>query len=58
MVRIRSNHAPTITYIERRTADGLSKREAIRCLKRYVAREIYNDLRTIITTHNTQQIAA
>src|SRR5439155_755763 len=41
MVRIRSKHAPTINYIERRTADGLSTREAIRCLKRYVAREIY-----------------
>ena len=31
-------HAPTIAYIERRTAQGLTKREAIRCLKRYVAR--------------------
>jgi transposase len=58
MVRIRSNHPPTIAYLQRRTTDGLSKREAIRCLKRYVAREIYNDIRTIITTHNTQQIAA
>ena len=50
MVRIRSRHQPTITYIERRTTDGLSKREAMRCLKRYVAREIYNDIRTITTT--------
>jgi transposase len=58
MVRIRSNHQPTINYIERRTTEGRSKREIIRCLKRYVAREIYNDIRTIITTHNTQQIAA
>jgi transposase len=30
MVRIRSNHTPTLAYIERRTRDGLSKREAIR----------------------------
>ncbi len=54
MVRIRSNHAPTINYIERRTTDGLTKREIIRCLKRYVAREIYNDIRATITTTKTQ----
>ena len=59
MVRIRSNHAPTINYIERRTTQGLSKREAIRCLKRYVAREIYNDIRAITTTTTHEsQIAA
>src|SRR5215203_3286497 len=34
-------HPPTIAYVERRTAEGLSKREIIRCLKRYVAREVY-----------------
>jgi transposase len=56
MVRIRSNHPPTITYLERRTNDGLSKRETIRCLKRYVAREIYNDIRAVITTHNNPAI--
>jgi transposase len=56
MSRIAAKHAPTITYIERRTADGLSKREAIRCLKRYVAREIYKDIRAIIaTTIDTEQ---
>jgi len=27
--------------MERRTKEGLSKLEAIRCLKRYVARELY-----------------
>lgn len=58
MVRIRSRHAPTIAYIERRTAEGRTKREAIRCLKRYVAREIYNDIRAIITTSTTTRIAA
>jgi transposase len=58
MVRIRSKNAPTIAYIERRTAEGLTKRDAIRCLKRYVAREIYNDIRSIITTTTTTQIAA
>ena len=31
----------TKVYIDRRMKEGLSKREAMRCLKRYVAREIY-----------------
>jgi transposase len=34
-------HAPTVAYVQRRTAEGRSKREIIRCLKRYVAREVY-----------------
>lgn len=34
-------HAPTLAYVQRRTAEGLSKREIIRCLKRFVAREVY-----------------
>ncbi|HSH58368.1 MAG TPA: hypothetical protein VK988_01765 [Acidimicrobiales bacterium] len=33
-------HPPTIAHVERRTAEGLSKREIIRELKRYLAREI------------------
>jgi transposase len=32
----------TTEYIERRTNEGLTKKEAIRCLKRYVAREVYS----------------
>jgi hypothetical protein len=28
-------------YIERRMKDGRTKKEAIRCLKRYVAREVF-----------------
>jgi transposase len=31
----------TRDYIERRTKNGLTKKETIRCLKRYVAREVY-----------------
>jgi transposase len=58
MVRIRSHHRPTLAYITRRTNDGLSKREAMRCLKRYVAREIYNDIRAITATINETKIAA
>ena len=34
----------TRTYVTRRTAAGLSKPEVIRCLKRYLAREIYRIL--------------
>jgi transposase len=33
--------APTIAYVARRTADGLSKKDIIRCLKRFLARELY-----------------
>jgi transposase len=31
----------TTEYIDRRIKEGLSKKEAVRCLKRYVAREVY-----------------
>jgi len=34
----------TRAYVARRTKQGLSKREIIRCLKRYVAREVYRHL--------------
>ena len=47
MVRLRSRHAPTIAYLERRVTQGHSKRDAIRCLKRFVARELYNDIQAI-----------
>jgi transposase len=43
IVRLR-HHQPTRDYVQRRTAEGLSKREIIRCLKRYIAREIYANL--------------
>ena len=33
-------------YVARRTAQGLSTRDIIRCLKRFVAREIYHGLLT------------
>jgi len=35
------SHAPTKAYVQRRTAEGLSKPEIMRCLKRYVARELF-----------------
>jgi hypothetical protein len=34
-------HRPTIDYIERRIQEGKSRREATRCLKRYLARNLY-----------------
>ena len=40
VVRMRSHH-PTIAYLRRRTAEGKSAREIRRCLKRYIAREIF-----------------
>jgi hypothetical protein len=36
-----SNHQPTRNYVDRRTKEGLSKPEIMRCLKRYVAREVF-----------------
>jgi transposase len=41
-----SSHPPTRAYVARRNKEGLSKKEIIRCLKRYVAREVYPHLRT------------
>jgi hypothetical protein len=46
-----------MAYIERRTAEGLSKRDIIRCLKRYIAREVFADIQRIMQTHNSDQTA-
>ena len=43
IVRMGSDPA-TRAYVQRRTTEGLSKTEIIRCLKRYVAREVYREL--------------
>jgi transposase len=52
IVLTRMRHDPrTRAYVERRTADGLSKKEIIRCLKRYLVREIYTAL-----THTRQDL--
>jgi len=48
IVRMNS-HQPTKDYIARRTAEGLSKQEIIRCLKRYVARELFRHLQHAVT---------
>jgi transposase len=47
----------TRAYAARRTAQGLTKKEIIRCLKRYVAREVYHALPAAHTTANTAQPA-
>jgi transposase len=41
-----ASDAETRDYLAGRVAQGKTKREAIRCLKRYVAREVYNALRS------------
>lgn len=46
IVRLRY-HEPTKLYLERRTAEGRTKKEVIRCLKRYVAREVYGALKAM-----------
>jgi transposase len=37
-------HQPTLDYVQRRTREGKAKAEIIRCLKRFVAREIFGYL--------------
>jgi transposase len=39
-------HRPTIDYVAKRTAEGKTKPEIMRCLKRYVAREAFALIRT------------
>jgi hypothetical protein len=41
LVTRRRAHEPTIACINRRTQEGKSSREATRCLKRYLARNLY-----------------
>lgn len=39
-----SREERTRTYVAKRTAEGKSKKEILRCLKRYIAREVYRIL--------------
>jgi transposase len=51
IVSRRKHHPETIAYIERRQHQGKSVREAIRCLKRYLARHLFRLLeRATVTT--------
>ncbi|WP_432824726.1 IS110 family transposase [Dactylosporangium sp. CA-092794] len=42
--RRRMKHPPTSDYITRRTTEGLSNKEILRCLKRYAIRQLYRFL--------------
>ena len=39
-------HAPARAYLERKQTEGKSRREALRCLKRQLARTVYTTLKT------------
>lgn len=48
IVIVRMGRDPvTQGYVARRTKEGLSKGEIIRCLKRYVAREVFTALKGV-----------
>jgi transposase len=51
LVRLRCDPR-TRSYVERRTGEGLSKPEILRCLKRYIAREVFKLLRGPTTVTN------
>jgi transposase len=53
LVRMRHDER-TRAYVERRTGEGLSKKEIMRCLKRFVAREVYRALTSKPTEQTTQ----
>ena len=57
IVRMRY-HQPTLDYVARRTADGRTRREIIRCLKRFLAREIYHRVMTDFRTRQAITRAA
>ncbi len=44
----------TRTYLNRRVAEGKTKKEAIRCLKRFIARELHRTLRADLATLTTR----
>jgi len=50
IVRLRW-HEPTRAYSEKRTAEGKTKKEIIRCLKRAIVRELYRTLKTDLENH-------
>ena len=39
-----ATHEETKLYMKRRIAEGKTKKEAFRCLKRYIAREVHKTL--------------
>jgi transposase len=57
IVRMRY-HQPTRDYVTRRTAQGLTKKEIIRCLKRAIARELLPLIRQALTPTNPHPAAS
>ncbi len=51
-------HEGTKAYVARRTAEGHSKLEIIRCLKRYLAREVFYLLKSDASVHQQHHRAA
>ncbi|MFB8397404.1 transposase, partial [Streptomyces yangpuensis] len=57
LVRMRHDER-TREYVTRRTAEGMTKKDIMRCLKRFVAREVYRHLpHPHITTEQLTQAA-
>jgi transposase len=52
LVRMRHDHR-TRTYVRRRTAEGLTTKDIIRCLKRAIAREVFTDLTSLEPANRT-----
>jgi transposase len=52
VVRMRF-HQPTIAYVERRTQEGRTTKEILRCLKRHLIREIY---RILVAPHKEPKL--
>lgn len=52
------HHEPTKTYVARRLTEGKTKAEIIRCLKRFLARELWARLRPFRQQHRRLAIAA
>lgn len=50
ILSLRRTDPQTQAYITRRVNEGKSEREAVRCLKRYLARSLYRQLETPTTT--------
>ena len=46
-------HEPTKAYVERRTAEGKTKPQIMRCLKRYLARQVYRCLLPVVADQTT-----
>ena len=52
LTRLRRCHRSR-TYHAKRTTDGLARLEIMRCLKRYIARDLFKIIIADLTTHNT-----